>query len=109
MLIMSLSAAEKRHFKLYISRNQANESAKFVKLFDVIDGSASYNEEHILKKIPDISRQQLPNIKGHLYGEILVALRLLHTSKNVEIQIREQMDFAKILYNRGLTQLENLT
>jgi tetratricopeptide (TPR) repeat protein len=104
MLIMSLSAAEKRHFKLYISRNQANESAKFVKLFDVIDGSASYNEEHILKKIPDISRQQLPNIKGHLYGEILVALRLLHTSKNVEIQIREQMDFAKILYNRGLTQ-----
>ena len=104
MLIRSLSAAEKRHFKLYISRNQANESSKFVKLFDFIDGSAAYNEELILKKIPSISRQQLPNIKGHLYGEILVALRLLHTTKNMEIQIREQMDFARILYNRGLIQ-----
>ena len=102
LLINSLSGAEKRHFKLYISRNQANEEAKFVKLFDVIDSSSSYNEEVILKKIPSISRQQLSNIKGHLYGELLTALRLLHSSKNMEIQIREQIDFAKILYNRGL-------
>lgn len=104
MLIKSLSAAEKRHFKLYISRNQVNETSKFVRLFEYIENNATYNEEQILKKIPSISRQQLPNIKGHLYGELLVALRLLHSSKNIEIQIREQIDFAKILYNRGLIQ-----
>jgi tetratricopeptide (TPR) repeat protein len=102
LLIKSLTGAEKRHFKLYISRNQANEEAKFVKLFDVLEAFKEYNEEQILKKCPSIARQQLPNIKAHLYGELLTALRLLHSVKNMEIQIREQIDFAKILYNRGL-------
>jgi tetratricopeptide (TPR) repeat protein len=102
LLIKSLAGAEKRHFKLYISRNQANEEAKFVKLFDALESSREYNEEQILKKCPTIARQQLPNIKAHLYGELLTALRLLHSVKNMEIQIREQIDFAKILYNRGL-------
>lgn len=102
LLIKSLTGAEKRHFKLYISRNQANEEAKFVKLFDALESSREYNEEQILKKCPTIARQQLANIKAHLYGELLTALRLLHSVKNMEIQIREQIDFAKILYNRGL-------
>lgn len=102
LLVKSLEGAEKRHFKLYISRNPAHEDAKFVKLFDVLDGLKEYNEEQVLKKLPSIARQQLPNIKAHLYGELLTALRLLHSLKNLEIQIREQIDFAKILYNRGL-------
>jgi len=104
MLIKSLSPAEKRHFKSYISRHQGNEDSKYMLLFNAIDSSATYNEESFLKKIPAISRQQLPNIKSHLYGEILVALRLLHSGKNTEIQIREQIDYARILYNRGLIQ-----
>lgn len=102
LLIKSLDSTEKRHFKLYISRNQASEDAKFVRLFGVLDSSKTYNEEQILKKIPQISQQQLPNIKAHLYGALLTSLRLLHSMKNMEMQIREQIDFAKILYNRGL-------
>ncbi len=102
LLIKSLTGAEKRHFKLYILRNQANEEPKFVQLFNVLDAAKEYNEAHFLKKLPSISRQQLPNLKAHLYGELLTALRLLHSEKNMEIQIREQIDFAKILYNRGL-------
>ena len=102
LLIKSLTGAEKRHFKLYISRNHKNEDSKFGKLFEVLDSSKAYNEAQILKKYPTIARQQLPNIKAHLYGELLTALRLLHSFKNLEIQIREQIDFAKILYNRGL-------
>jgi tetratricopeptide (TPR) repeat protein len=102
LLIKSLVGAEKRHFKLYISRNQATEDSKFARLFDALDSSKEYNEEVILKKVPAITRQQLPNIKAHLYGELLTALRLLHSLKNMEIQIREQIDFARILYNRGL-------
>ncbi len=102
LLIKSLSQAEKRHFKLYISRNNSNEDAKFNKLFDTLDNSKEYNEDYILKKNPSISRQQLPNIKAHLYGELLTALRLLHSTKNLEIELRKQIDFAMILYNRGM-------
>jgi hypothetical protein len=102
LLVKSLVRAEKRHLKLYITRNQASEEAKFLKLFDVLDGIKEYSEDVILTKLPSISRQQLPNIKAHLYGEILIALRLFHSMKSSEIMIREQIDFAKILYNRGL-------
>lgn len=102
LLIKSMSGAEKRHFRLYISRNQATEDSKFARLFDALDHSKEYSEEQILKKVPSISRQQLSNIKAHLYGELLTSLRLLHSLKNMEIQIREQIDFARILYNRGL-------
>lgn len=102
LLVKSLVRAEKRHLKLYITRNQASEDAKFLKLFDVLDSIKEYNEEQILSRVPSISRQQLPNIKGHLYGEILIALRLFHSAKSSEIQIREYIDFARILYNRGL-------
>jgi hypothetical protein len=102
LLVNSLTAAEKRHFKLYILRNQSNAEAKFVQLFNVLDAARDYNEEQLLKKLPAVTRQQLPNIKAHLYGELLTALRLLHSEKNMEIQIREQIDFARILYTRGL-------
>lgn len=102
LLIKSLTAAEKRHFKLYTLRNQSNTEAKFLQLFSVLDAAKEYSEDSLFKKIPAISRQQLPNIKAHLYRELLTALRLLHSEKNTEIQIRDQIDFARILYNRGL-------
>lgn len=102
LLIKSLNKVEKRHFKLYTSRNQGSESAKFIRLFDTLDGMKEYNEEIILKKVKTIKRSQLANLKAHLYGQLLVSLRLLHSSKNTDIQIREQIDFAKLLYNRGL-------
>lgn len=101
-LIKSLNKVEKRHFKLYTSRNQGSESAKFIRLFDVLDSIKEYNEEIILKKVKTIKRSQLANLKAHLYGQLLVALRLLHSPRNLDIQIREQIDFAKLLYNRGL-------
>ncbi len=102
LLINSLSTAEKRHFKLYILRNQSNADAKFVQLFTMLDTLKEYNESIVLRRLRTISRKQLPNIKAHLYGELLTALRLLHREKNTEIQVREQIDFARILYNRGL-------
>lgn len=102
LLIKSMNKVEKRHFRLYTSRNRGSEGAKFIKLFEVLDGMKEYNEEQILKKARSIKRSQLANLKAHLYGELLVALRLLHSDRNLDIQIREQIDYAKILYNRGL-------
>jgi hypothetical protein len=61
-----------------------------------------YNEETITKKIPAIKKSQLANLKRHLYSQILKSLRLIHSQKNVDIQIREQIDYAKILYGKGL-------
>jgi hypothetical protein len=103
VLIKSLSQAEKRSFKLYVKRFESNENAKFIKLFDIIDKLEVYDEQLILKKAP-ISKKQLANMKAHLYKQILVGLRLVYADQNVELQLNEQIDFARILYNKGLYQ-----
>ncbi|MDB4539268.1 hypothetical protein N9231_02540 [Saprospiraceae bacterium] len=101
-LMKSLTKAEKRNFKLYVNRLQSKSDVKFVQLFDVVDKLDSWNDVVILKKLPSIKKAQLANLKRHLYKQILISLRLIHIHKNVDIQIREQIDFAKILYGKGL-------
>lgn len=101
-LIKSLTKAEKRNFKLYVNRLQSNTDVKFVQLFDVLDKMDFFDEETILKKLPTIKKSQLANLKRHLYKQLLISLRLIHIQKNVDIQIREQLDFARILYGKGL-------
>jgi len=101
-LIKSLTKSEKRNFKLYAKRIALNEESKFVRLFDIIDQLEEYNEDKILQKEPSIKSSQLSNLKAHLYKQILTSLRLNHIQQNVDIQIRESIDYARILYNKGL-------
>src|SRR6201999_2348695 len=49
-----------------------------------------------------IKKQQLSNAKAHLYRQILSSLRLIRNEENIDIQLHEQLDFARILYNKGL-------
>lgn len=101
-LIHSLQKSEKRNFKLYVQRNSANNDLKVVQLFDAIDKMSVYDENTLITKTSSIKKQQLPNIKAHLYRQILSSLRLLESSNNIDIQLHEQLDFARILYNKGL-------
>ncbi|MEQ9310131.1 MAG: tetratricopeptide repeat protein [Balneolaceae bacterium] len=100
-LIKSLSKAEKRSFKIYALRNSSDD-AKFVQLFDAVDKAKDYDEEIIITKITDLKKSQLSNLKAHLYKQILTSLRLNYINHNVDIQIREQIDHARILYDKGL-------
>ncbi len=101
-LIHSLEKSEKRAFKLYIKRNSHTGDLKIVQLFDVLDKMKQYDDTLALKKIPSIKRQQLSNLKAHLYKELLSSLRLLKTEEDLDIQLHEQLDHARILYNKGL-------
>lgn len=101
VLIKSLSKSEKRQFKLYVNRLGVNAEAKFMALFNLLDKMNTYDEAAILKnKI--VKKQQLSNLKAHLYKQILISLRLNPVNQNIRIQIREQLDFATILYHKGL-------
>lgn len=100
-LVKSLTKSEKRQFKLYVGRLGVNEDAKFIHLFNVLDRSHQYDEKEILKD-GSITKRQLSNLKAHLYKQILISLRLNPSRQNLRIQIREQLDFATILYHKGL-------
>lgn len=101
-LIKSLQKSEKRNFKLYIKRNSSNEDLKIVQLFDALDKMSQYDEAVLLKRLPSVKKQQLSNIKAHLYKQVLASLRLLSSEENIDIQLHEQLDYARILYNKGL-------
>jgi hypothetical protein len=101
-LIKSLEKSEKRNFKLYITRNSASDDLKSIQLFDAMDKMEEYDEAEMLNKNKNIRKQQLSNAKAHLYREILSSLRLIRQEENIDIQLHEQLDYARILYNKGL-------
>jgi len=102
LLIKSMTKSEKRNFKLYANRINASGQAKFIRLFDLIDQQKELDEEALLQKESAIKRSQLSNLKAHLYRQVLTSLRLSHIQNNADIEIREQLDYARILYNKGL-------
>lgn len=101
-LVKLMSKAEKRNFKLYSTRLGSNEGAKFLLLFDCFDNMEQYDEAKVLAQCPTISKQQLPNLKAHLYKQILTSLRMLGVQHSTVLEIREQIDFVKILFDKGL-------
>src|SRR5258708_9698016 len=101
-LIKSLEKSEKRNFKLYIKRNSGSEDLKITQLFDAMDKMEEYDEAQLLQKNKSIKKQQLSNAKAHLYRQILSSLRLIKNDDNIDIQLHEQLDHARILYNKGL-------
>ena len=101
VLIKSLSKSEKRQFKIFASRLETSSNTKFIELFNILDKSETYDEKLILKS-GSIKKVQLSNLKSYLYKQILVSIRLNIPSQNIRYQLREQIDFAVILYNKGL-------
>jgi len=101
-LIHSLQKSEKRNFKLYAQRNSGNNDLKIVQLFNAIDRQQIYDEDALIRKNPELKKQQLPNLKAHLYKQILNSIRLLRSNTNARLQLYEQLEYAKILYDKGL-------
>ncbi|NQY29531.1 MAG: hypothetical protein HRT69_08665 [Flavobacteriaceae bacterium] len=103
ILIKSLSKSEKRQFKLFVGRLEGNTNSKFIALFNHIDKHDNFDEKIILKK-DIVSKLQLSNLKANLYKQILKSLRLSFANQNIRVALREQLDYATILYDKGLSK-----
>ncbi len=101
-LVRSLDKSEKRMFKLYLKRSAGSDDLKVIRLFDALDNMKEYDEEALLKKNKSIKKQQLSNMKAHLYRQLLSSLRQSKNDENIDILLNEQMAYARILYNKGL-------
>ncbi|NQY06141.1 MAG: hypothetical protein HRT68_08165, partial [Flavobacteriaceae bacterium] len=66
-----------------------------------LDKASVYDEKQIIKK-GIVSKQQLSNLKANLYKQLLKSLRLNPSHQNIRVYLREQLDYATILYNKGL-------
>ncbi len=101
-LIKSLTRSEKRYFKIFASRHTIGEKNNYLAIFELIDKQAEYDEAAILKKLKGVNPKTFSSVKVHLYNLILRSLRLYNSSKNNIAQIRELLDFAEILFEKGL-------
>lgn len=100
-LVKSLDKGEKRSFKLYMKRS-GGEDLKIIQLFDALDKMEDYDEKLLLSRNKSIMKQQLSNMKASLYKQLLASLRQVRDEHNIDIQLNEQMGYARILYNKGL-------
>ncbi len=100
-LIKSLNKAEKRNFKLYATRAGATTDNKFIQLFDVLDRLDQPDDTIVTDRL-SLSPGQYSNLKRHLYQQVLTSLRLIYINKEIDIELREQIDFSLILYGKGL-------
>ncbi len=101
-LIRSLTKSEKRNFSLYAKRIQGEGDIKFLRLLDVLEQMKTYDEAAVLRKLNGISKSQFVNLRRHLYQHLMTSLRLMQLNKQRDIQIRELIDYAYILYGKGL-------
>lgn len=100
-LIKSLNKSEKRNFKLYASRLGGSDKPMFVQLFDLMDKQDQADDLVLLNKIAEGKSGKLSNLKRHLYQQLLASLRLIHLHKQADIEIRQMLDFARILYGKS--------
>jgi len=101
-LIKSLSKSEKRSFRLFAERIQGKDELLYMRLFDIMEKQKVLDDLDIFQRMGTISKGKYSNIKRHLYEQILTSLRLVEKAKKPNIKIREQIDFAFVLYGRGL-------
>lgn len=101
-LIGSLTPAEKRHFRLMVNRQSNADGKLFMQLFDFMDKNAVYEDEKVLVKLPNIKPSQLSNVKANLYRQLLTSLRQIERNNHEEIGLRENLDYAYVLYGKGL-------
>ena len=101
-LVHSLTKSEKRSFKLFAKRSGATSDAKFIRLFDAMERLDTYDEPAIRKRLSGVSNTQFANLKSHLYRQILASLRLSNLKYDIDIELREQLDYIRVLYKKGL-------
>jgi uncharacterized protein (DUF2164 family) len=105
-LIKSLSASEKRYFKLYATAIGGKENSAYLKLFDAIDKLEVYDEK-LLKEQFKKERfiKQLSVLKNYLLQLILKSL--LHSNGEVfpTTKLQLQVAIVELLFEKGLHNL----
>ena len=101
-LIKSMTKSEKRYFKLYAAKH-VKGTGNCTRLFDAIDGQEQYSEADIRRRFSkERFVRQLPVQKNYLYDLILRSLRAFHSSRTVEMRLKEMLHDVEVLFAKGL-------
>ncbi len=102
-LIKSLTPSEKGYFKKYTSGFAENKANTYLTLFQLLEREKDVNEKKIEKALAGKTKN-IHSLRNFLYRQILKSLRAYHTEKNIQYRLREILDYAEILSDRGLNE-----
>lgn len=109
-LIRSLSANEKRYFKVYSSRQNAKDNKNYIDLFDALDKMPEYDEALLKKKLKNSPVvKTLPVIKNYLHSHIMRSMRLYRTDNSIKETILNLMLDVFIYREKGLYEMQMKT
>jgi hypothetical protein len=101
-LIKSMKASEKRYFKLQVRADQGKFNPKFLQLFNQLEKQKNFDEEVIVKRASYLTKGQMSNLKASLYTKVLSSLKNYNISSSPDMQTRELVDHAQLLFDRSL-------
>jgi hypothetical protein len=102
-LIKSLSASEKRFFKIFALRHVIGEENNYVRLFDAIAAQKIYNEQLIKEQFKGESFiNRYAAVKNYLQTLILKSMRNFHASSTIDMELKEMLIDIEFLYQKGL-------
>ena len=105
-LVKSLTAHEKRYFKVWASKHVIGKSNHYEKLFDAIDGLADdkpYDEKAFKRLIQSRSfGKNLSEEKSKLTEKILKAMCAYHAGQSDDGRLIDMLHEIRFLYNKGL-------
>ena len=110
-LIHSLSASEKRYFKINSTQFKQEKDNIYVKIFDFLDSSETYEHTVFLDYVESLkanTKMKIANIsslKAYLQQRILESLVAFSTKKNFRLQLSNTMQEINILKKKGLYEL----
>ena len=105
-LIKSLSKSEKGYFKKFSYLYTIEGEKNYLKLFDAIEKQQEYDEKKLLKLFQkEDFIKQFPRAKNYLYRLILKCLRLYHSERTIELELKELLEYIEILYHKQLYEL----
>ncbi|MBK9175191.1 MAG: hypothetical protein IPM46_02405 [Flavobacteriales bacterium] len=102
-LIRSMSRAEKRYFKVHLSRNGQEHGSHQDVLFDAIAGMEQYDEATLLTRFShETFTHHFAITKRRLYEAILRSLESFHAESSVDARINRVLHQVEILHQRAL-------
>lgn len=100
-LIRAMTKSEKGYFKKHAGFTGSNKI--YLKLFDAIDAQKVYDEDQLREKFKgEQFVKQISVAKNNLYSRILRYLNQSAISGNEKFELRTNVNYAEILFNKGL-------
>ncbi len=100
-LIKSMTAQEKRYFKLTASMQKGEKI--YVRLFDMVDKQLRYDESELKNKLTNLdSKDNIAYTKNYLYKLICKSLIQFRNDLSVDSRLGNLYERSKILYDKAL-------